>query len=848
MSRKNVKSKITKPVLKKQPEIAVSLQWQRHLPWILVAVLFLMLSLLYFPVAFGGKVPLASDISQWQGAAQSIIDYNKEHSDPALWTQSMFSGMPSYMISFPNRFPFLESLIGLLGKIMNWRILLLFLGGLGVFLLIRFWQMDAWIAFAGAIAFVFSCHWVGLLEIGHNTKFRAIMFIPWIIWALMYLRKRPGLLGLGFLASALIVQLRENHPQITYYLYLFIGMYWIWQFVESLIKKEHKSFWLFTIFTVIAFGLTALAVMNPYLSNLEYSHYTMRGGPSGLDTAYAQGWSFHPLELATLIIPDFFGGIALGGSNNYWGYMPFTQIYNYFGLLVLVLGILALTGKKHRRLAVFLWITSIIFTLMSFGSFTPWLSGLLLKYLPYFNKFRVPSMILTMVQINGVFLAALGLDTLKSKAEEEDKSYAGLLMKLFWISGGIFIIWLALAKVFFGKLSFTSAQELEYLTQHNMSAMPKDIISTRLDMLYKSGGLSLLFVTVGLGLAYLRQIGKLKHIGFMLLIIVITFLDLWLYTGKHLKELNTVQDYQNRFEARGYDQVMMEDNTPHRVYPISQSMFSQASLPKPTGEWAYHHQIITGYSAAKLKRYDDLMKLIDGDAQKQRPGEWQRFILGIFQPDEGKEPDETPTPVLNMLNAKYFVHPEPLPMDSLFSQIAPVYTSEEGITVYENKDVLPRAWFVDAVKTISPADSILAVMSSPDFDPRRIAYLETSLDGINKPDSAWVKQTKAEMHELEYELSTDKDAFLVLSEVYYPAGWKAYLDGKEIPILPANYCLRGLKIPAGQHQLNLSFAPQSYQKSVWMSLTGLLAALFSLLGGLAIVYLPKKPKTKPDPE
>ena len=301
------------------------------LPWALMGFLLVCVSLLYFPVAFGGKTPQASDISQWQGAANKIIEYNENHTDNALWTQSMFSGMPAYMISFPNRWPFLENISRLTDKLINWRIFLLFIGALGMFLLLRFLKLDVWTSFFGAVAFMFSCHWLGLVEIGHNTKFRAIMYIPWVLWALFRLRKEPGLLGLGFLATTLIMQLRENHPQISYYLYLFVGMYWLWQLIESVRKKDGKRFVAFTLLMVLAFGLTALAVMNPYLSTLEYSHHTMRGGSQGLETSYAQGWSFHPKEILTFIIPDFFGGI----SPNYWGYMPFTQIYNYFGLLLL---------------------------------------------------------------------------------------------------------------------------------------------------------------------------------------------------------------------------------------------------------------------------------------------------------------------------------------------------------------------------------------------------------------------------------------------------------------------------------------------------------------------------------
>jgi hypothetical protein len=814
-----------------------TLTQKRWLPWALMAFLLLFVSILYFPTAFQGYTPKnASDISQWQGAANKIIEYNKTHPDNALWTQSMFSGMPSYMISFPNRFPFLENISRVTDKVINWRIFLLFIGALGMFLLLRSLKLDIWTSFFGAVAFMFSCHWLGLVEIGHNTKFRAIMYIPWVIWALTYLRRKPGLLGLGLLATTLIVQLRENHPQISYYLYLFVGMYWVWQLIESIRGKEQKRFWIFTALVILAFGLTLLAVMNPYMSTMEYSHYTMRGGSQGLETSYAQGWSFHPKEIITFFIPDFYGGV----SPNYWGYMPFTQVYNYFGLIVIALGIIAILGKKHRRMSVFLTISSFIFLLMSFGSATPWLSDLFLKFLPYFNKFRVPSMILIMVQVIAVILAGLGVDTLLNLGDEQRKRWGKNLFKAFWICGAVFFLWLVLAKTLFGGMSFTSATELAQLAQQNMSELPGDMVANRLSLLYKSGILSLLLLTVSLGLAYLYSLKKLSRAALALLLTGLVFIDLYAYTGKFLKKdnLQAKQEYFDRFEPQDYDEYLLADASNYRILPIDQNILSQAQLPKPTGEWAYHHQIVTGYSAAKLERYDKMLKYLQ-DSEKGA-GEWRDYLIGVFSPPEGQLPREKATNIMDMLSVKYLLHPERLPYDSLLTKIKPVYEGSNSVTIYKNETYLPRAWFVDSVQKVAPADSILPRLRSESFDPRRLAYVETDLKGIQKPDSASVKQTANEMHKLAYDVYTDKPAFLVLSEVYYPAGWKATLDGKEIPIQPANYVLRGLQIPPGSHKLELTFAPDSYKTSVSLSLIGLLASLLALAGGIAYPYLKRK--------
>lgn len=267
-------------------------------------------------------------------------------------------------------------------------------------------------------------------------------------------------------------------------------------------------------------------------------------------------------------------------------------------------------------------------------------------------------------------------------------------------------------------------------------------------------------------------------------------------------------------------------------------------MSRPTGEWAYHHQIVNGYSAAKLKRYDDLLKLIEGDPASQKPGEWGRLMMGMYGMKQGEMPVDKPTPVLDMLSTKYIIHPDPLPNDSLFTldlppynqfynKLTPVFQGYGGVSVYRNETALPRAWFVDSVRKVAPADSILPLLRSESFDPRRLAYVETDLKNVQKPDSARVTQTLAEIQKLAYDVYTDKPAFLVLSEIYYPAGWKATLDGQEIPIHAANYVLRGLEIPAGSHKLELVFTPASYKTSVGLSLLGLLASLLALGGGLA---------------
>ncbi|MFA6909599.1 MAG: hypothetical protein WCQ59_00570 [Candidatus Cloacimonadaceae bacterium] len=828
MSQKKVNPKIKPAKGIKAPQstspgkhkAAMAIVNPKYLSWILAAIIFLFVSLLYFPVSYQHLEPQASDINQWRGAAQSIVEYNAEHKDRALWTQSMFSGMPSYMISFPNRYPFLESITKITDKVINWRIFLLIVGGLGMFVLLLHLKLDPTIAFFGAVAFIFSCHWAGLLEIGHNTKFRAMMYVPWVMWAIMYLRAKPSLLSVGLSATFLITQLRENHPQITYYLYLLIAMYWIYQGIVAIRQKNLKRFGIWTLLLILAFGLTALAVMNPYLSTMEYSKYTQRGSSGGLDKAYAQGWSFHPKEIIGFIIPDFWGGI----NQTYWGYMPFTQVYNYFGIVVLAFGALALWGKR-RTLALFLWISSAIFTLMSFGSATPGLSDLFLNYLPYFNKFRVPSMTLTIVQFNAVILGALGLkDVLEHSGDTQwQKRY----LRLFWVFGFIFLLWLLFAKSVFANLPYTTALEQMRYAEANAQNQLLNLIMTRQEILVKSGILALMLLAVSLGLAYLKSINKLKAFTFIMLITIITFIDLWVYTGKHLKDLHPVEMRKSTFRMQDYDAFLKQDQDNFRIYPFNTNQIRSA------GEWAYYHQTIDGYSAAKLKRYDDILPIINGS--RDADGEFLRYLKGVYQ----EQPVELSTPVLDMLSTKYIIVPDSLPNAYLLQNIQPVFNNGR-VSIYRNLKALPRAWFAQDTILAESAEDRLRILRDESFDPASTAIVEEVIEGISAPESAKVSQIKAELHELAYEYSSDTDALLVLSEVYYPGGWKAYVDGIEIPIYPANHILRALKVPAGTHKLQLVMAPSSYSIGTKLSLAGILITILAVIIGAYYHY-----KTKP---
>ncbi|MCB5230658.1 MAG: hypothetical protein WCX83_06035, partial [Candidatus Cloacimonas sp.] len=286
----------------------------RHLMFI--GLIFVLLSIFFFKMGYLGFVPSAGDTMQWRASAEVQLEYDKEHKDQALWNSNIFSGMPGYLISYPAKYPFLKNIFNFVTKyIVNWRVFYLFLAGLGAYLLLLSLGFEPLLAFICGIAFALSSHFIGLIEIGHDTKFRAIVYIPLIFYGVHYLFSHRNLLGMGLTAMFVIQQLRENHVQITYYTFIMLLIYWFfslyWHYKDGKIKDFIIASALFLATLIIA----GMAVAQPYLSVREYSHYTIRGGSTGLDTSYATSWSFHPLEIFGFFIPDFFGGI----SPYYWG-------------------------------------------------------------------------------------------------------------------------------------------------------------------------------------------------------------------------------------------------------------------------------------------------------------------------------------------------------------------------------------------------------------------------------------------------------------------------------------------------------------------------------------------------
>ena len=594
---------------------------------IFISLLFIILSVFFFKIAFQNYAPPASDTIQWRSSAQVLIEYNKEHKDQAMWNPNLFSGMPSYLTSFGAKYPFIGQIYKLTNKVMNWRVLMLFIMALGVYLFMIHLKFDPIVAFISAIAMALSCHFLGLLEIGHNTKFKAVVYIPWIMFAVHYLKQRLSLLALGATAILLIVQLRANHPQISYYTFLMIGIYWIAHLIWAIKDKEIRSHMIFSAMLLGAFIIAFMAIAQPYFSTYEYGHYTIRGGSTGLSTSYATSWSFHPMEILTFVNPSFFGGV----SPFYWGWMPFTQTSMYMGIIIFLFAVIAVFYNRSRMVIILFSIS--IFTLFfSFGRHLPILSNFLLEFLPGFNKFRVPAMILVLLQFCTVILAGFGIKTIVQKLKEEDKKFFDLFQKVLIAVFVLFIIFIA----FSSSLDNLGLQHAGDSSKYS-PAQVKQLKVLRSEKLINDGIQTGLFLLASLGLILLAGRKKIGKYPFLILIALLVITDLLLIDSRFLQNVTSQQNIEKYYEKTDADKFLLQDTENYRIYPLARE-FGQNS-------WAYYHQTIGGYHGAKLKRYQEIIEnCLNAEFLDRIPINWN---------------------IVNMLNSKYVIFTQKLPLYNL---------------------------------------------------------------------------------------------------------------------------------------------------------------------------------------
>jgi len=714
-------------------------------------------------------------------------DFESGSGETPLWYPHIFGGMPFQASGTYHHLQYsFEALVnavlpdGLIGALHGRFFFHLLLGAVSMFLLARALSLSRPASFVAAAAFVFSTH---MMATEHANRFICFMHVPLVFLAAYRVFDRGGVFDMVLLGGAFGSQLCSFHPQIAFYTAMLIGLYAAYAVINDLRDKAPagailRKSGLFVGGIALAVAVAAVLVFPMQ----EYAQYSVRGlsvGGSGVNVPFATSWSFPPIEVLTFIIPSFagFGGLF------YWGDMPFTDFPNYLGVVVVVLALAGIL-LRNSRMTLFLVLAAVLALLVSFGRHLPPLSYVMLHFVPFFGKFRAPVMILVILQFAAALLAGYGVHAVIERIRAGRDSLGSFAKKLCCVAGGVLLLVLVLTVFESSFQSFMTGVYSQADAAHGSRAALLDNVdyharlnAMRFDLFMGDLWTMALFLCAAAALLFATR--KTSPSLFAAGVCVLVSIDLLLVASRVVNPEDDPARIESYYNAREDEIVkaLEEDTSLYRILPLSE--FS-------SNEYGYFGiSSIGGYHAAKLGIYQELM---------------DRVGLSSF-------------PVLNMLNTRYLVSRQPLPEAAL----APVAETEGGY-LYRNDAALPRAFLVDSVKVITDKNAIFEALKDPGFDPGKYAIVEEPLqERLGPPGDSSVEIILHSPHRIEMAVEADASCLLVLSEIYYPVGWRAEIDGQPTEIHKTNYVLRSITVPEGRHDVVMTFAPASFATGLLLS-------------------------------
>lgn len=925
------------------------LDWKTISPYLIMIAVFYLITLIYFSPILDGNRLVQSDIMKHIGASKEIQDHRDKHGEEPYWTNSMFGGMPAYLISARYVSDFLLQVGKLFQGFLPAPAGYLFLYMLGFYVLMRVLRVDPWLSIFGAVAFAFSSYFFIILEAGHNTKALAVGYMAPVFAGVILLFRGRFLLGAGVLALSLALEVKANHPQITYYLFLMLGVYMIFKLVEAIREKQLNRYLTATaIFLVI--GAFAVATHFTHLATInEWGKVSIRGKSeltidgdnktSGLDRDYATQWSYGRAETWSLLVPNFKGGAsgtigndmallekvdprmqqAIAGSNQYWGDQPFTSGPVYVGAIVFFLAVLGMfVLKGPLKWALF---TATIFSvLLSWGKNFPELTNFFLDYFPAYNKFRAVSMILVVAELCIPILAVLAVkEVLTSpgalKRKIDLKAFkTNPLVLAFILSGGIALLFYISPGTF---TSFESSGEEMMVRQQvaqqlqGSGASPEEISMTvnnytmdymnelrkaRKVIFQRDAIRSFIFVLLAAVILFFAMRKALKPALVLAGLSLLLLIDMWpvnrRYLNKsHFKPKRMMEVPYNPSQA-DLD-IMADPDINFRVYNSNVSTFNDAST-------SYFHKSIGGYHGAKLRRYQEMIdfhlsgnnfRLLDmlnmkyiirdpGDGVVRatpNPGAmgnawFVRDIKWVDNPDQEYIHIGDAAVVRAAPNALVRVAGEPFTMDtvsvnkplrlsvpampdSTFSIRISDYSMMDGVTYrfgVNERDT--SAGFVH-IRDQRAAGRVLPLHFEAEmiyrFDPARTAVIDkqwrdvVDVGSIVPDTNAMIRLLSYKANHLVYKARCATDQLAVFSEIFYDGGWNAYLNGELVPHARANWILRTMVVPAGEHTIEFKFEPRVIRVGEPIAIASSILVILLFLGSLYFTFWPlKKEKDK----
>ena len=869
-----------------------------------IALLFIVLAYSYTPQVLEGNIVNQSDIASWKGMANEAMTYNGAHpDDPTAWTNSMFGGMPTTATIDSFEGDWTDAIYDFLltGRRPASYLLIALIGG---FLLMLSLGTGKAIAIAGAIAIAFCSYNMQIIQVGHNTKMQAIAYFPWVLAGVIFTYRSAlksfcsaqketdsdntcwkswlpkTILGATLFAFALSMQIKANHLQITYYLAIVIFAYAAGLLIYLCINKKGliKRFFAASALLLVI-GIVGIATnANKLIPTYEYTPYTMRGGSElssdsdshnskGLDLDYATAWSYGINEMPNLLIPNFNGGASSGelpmdsetaqllkraGQPNlkqtmkhmplYWGPQPFTAGPMYMGAITIFLFVLGLILCKGRE-KWWLVAATVIAVFLAWGNHFMWFTKLWFNYVPMYSKFRTVSMALVVLQVTLPMLGFYALDrVLKEKYGKKE------MMKALYISFGITAGFCALCAIAPGIAgTFVGAGDA------GMNEMIIDALATdRQTLLTKDAFRSLILIScVFLLIVWAYRTPKTDAVGkdgsFVLkgrtvivavAVIFLVWIDLFSVGKRYLNNSHfvTPKDFTAHYEPRPVDDIIHEDTDPnYRVLDISVNTFNDAIQ-------SYHHKCIGGYSPVKLQRYQDLIDHYITPEIHQ--------IYGAVENAATVQEVSEALPelkVISMLNGKYII---------LGADYSPVVNPYAYGNAWFVSDFVPAATPDEEIALLGYADLRNTAVIGKDFQDA-VKSLQTEQSTF---DMARISLTHYAPNELRYSFRTGSDRAAIFSEIYYPKGWKAWIEpagvygevrsghyhptaeGRPVELFRANWMLRGAIIPQGEGQLIMRFEPDSYQLGENISRASSILLILLLLGSAAGMILTSRRK------
>ena len=795
--------------------------FKKLLPHIIVVASFLAITLVYFSPVLKGYKLIQGDIKNYKGMSKEIADYREKTGDEALWTNSMFGGMPAYLVSFRKKGNLMNDVDKAMSIWMDPPVKQLFLYLIGFYILLLVLKIDPLPSAIGAFAFAFSSYFFIILEAGHNTKGIAIAYMAPILAGFILAYRGKYLLGAAITALFFSLELKANHLQITYYLAMILGIYGAFKLYEAIKEKQLPGFTKSTVYLLVAIVLA----IGPNISGLwavyEYGKYSTRGKSeltilnnknqtSGLDKDYATAWSYGVGETFTLLVPDFQGGESAGIASNpelledapgqykqllgyaqkYHGDQPFTSGPVYVGAIVcflFILGLFFVNGPLKWAML----LATILSIMLAWGKNFMGLTDFFLDFVPGYNKFRAVSMILVIAELAIPVLAFVALDKVLKYSEEIKKNINKLYISL-GVAGGLALL-IAISPTMFTDFTNPSGdarlgQQLQEQAKFPAAQLPSffaQVEDIRKGITTADAWRSFLLIFVAGGLIWMFVQGKLKQNILLGSLALLVFFDMWTVNKRYLnndKDKGQYIQWESKIaSAQPYqmsqaDQQILRDPDPHyRVWNTTSRLDQDGRTP-------YFHKSIGGYHGAKMKRFQELVSL-------------------YLEPN-GRERNMK---CFDMLNTKYMIGQN---------------QQKNGLQAQQNPDVLGNAWFVNDVITVANADEEITKLGEIDPATQCVvdARFSAQIAGVSAGVSGTIKLDSYDPKHLVYSSSAEKDGIAIFSEMYYADGWNAYVDGQLVPHFRANYVLRGLKIPAGEHQVEFKFEPAVYSIGEKLSL------------------------------